>query len=117
MSIRRITLATAAVLGLLAGTGLAQSVATTPASPGNRYFHIEQRERIQQHRINRGIENGSLTPNEAGRLERQQARFERVENRDRASGGRLSARERRQLYRDQNRESRNIYRLKHNGRR
>ncbi len=115
MSIRNLTLATIAAMALLAGTAMAQNVA--PNWQGNRkYFHIEQRERIQQGRINRGIENGSLTPREAARLEAQQARFERVENRDRASGGGLSGRERRQLYRDQNRMSRNIYRLEHNGR-
>ena len=77
---------------------------------------IERREHNQQRRIAAGERNGSLTPAEAARIERQQARFERQEHRNRVSGGGLSAQERRQLSREQNRDSRAIYRKKHNAR-
>ena len=115
MSIRKIALATTALLALSAGATMAQAQDTVPNKNG-KLFHIEQREKEQQKRINQGIENGSLTPNEAARLEREQARFERVENRDRASGDKLTVREREQLYRLQNKDSRDIYRAKHNAR-
>ncbi len=112
MKIGTIALAAAASIAVLAGSASAQT--PNPNWQGRKkLFHIEQRENEQQKRINQGIENGSLTPNEAARLEREQARFEKVENRDRASGGKLTMREREQLYRDQNRMSRDIYREKH----
>lgn len=112
MTIGKMALATTALLALLAGSASAQS-ANRNWQGRKKYFHIEQRENQQQKRINQGVENGSLTPNEAARLEKQQARFERVENRDRASGDKLTLRERQQLFRDQNRMSRSIYRQEH----
>src|SRR5205823_3046956 len=86
------------------------------AAPQVNDKRIDQREQNQQKRIAAGEVSGSLTSAEAARLERQQARFERQEHRDRVSGGGLSAQERRQLNREQNRESRAIYRKKHNAR-
>jgi hypothetical protein len=76
-------------------------------------FNINQRQRWQQDRIAQGIRNGSLNPAEAAQLERQESAFDRLEARDRRSGGGLSWREREQLFRDQNRLSREIYRDEH----
>ncbi|HZQ91641.1 MAG TPA: hypothetical protein VFA60_07620 [Terriglobales bacterium] len=76
-------------------------------------FNINQRQRRQQDRIAQGIRNGSLSASEAARLERQEAGFARIEARDRRSGDGLSLREREQLYRDQNRLSREIRHEEH----
>ena len=76
---------------------------------------INKRQARQQARIYQGIVSGSLTRGEARRLEAQEARIAALEARDRHTGGGLSLREHRQLERDLNRESRDIYRQKHDG--
>jgi hypothetical protein len=69
----------------------------------------------QQKQIAKGIENGSLTPNEAEYLERREAKIDREIKRDRAANrGKLTPAERAKINREQDRTSRAIYRLKHN---
>lgn len=78
---------------------------------------INQRKFDQQHRIAQGVRSGQLTPRETVRLERQERGINREERgMRRADGGRLTRQDRHILNRRQNRESRRIYRLKHNGR-
>ena len=75
---------------------------------------INERQRNQQKRIGEGVENGSLTPAETARLEKQEAAIHHeVKSERQANGGKLTAQERRQVNRQQNRESRRIYRQKH----
>jgi hypothetical protein len=75
---------------------------------------VDRREANQQHRIAAGIESGQLTPREAARLERGEARIDRQVRRERAeNGGKLTPAERRQVNREQNRMSHRIYREKH----
>lgn len=74
---------------------------------------IQQRQENQQQRIGEGVENGSLTPRETTRLERQESALNKEVRHDRKTGGGLSPQERRQINRQQNRESRRIYRQKH----
>ena len=75
---------------------------------------INERQRNQQKRIGEGVENGSLTPAETARLEKQEAAIHHeVKTERQANGGKLTAQERRQVNRQQNRESRRIYRQKH----
>jgi hypothetical protein len=74
---------------------------------------VDARERRQQQRIFQGARSGALTAREFARLERQQVRIHREEFRYRHNDGRLGPCERRDLRRDQNRASRNIYRQKH----
>ena len=76
---------------------------------------LNTRERRQQHRIAEGIENGSLTPHETARLERQEARIKALQERDRQSSGGLSPKERAQLEHLLNLESHRIYAQKHDG--
>ena len=77
---------------------------------------INERQRNQQKRIGEGVENGSLTPGETAHLEKQEAAIHHeVKTERQANGGTLTAQERRQVNRQQNRESRRIYRDKHNG--
>jgi hypothetical protein len=77
--------------------------------------NINKREQRQQHRIAEGIENGTLTPKETVRLEKQEARIKDLTARDRQSGGGLSPQERAELNRLLNTESHRIYAAKHDG--
>ncbi len=77
---------------------------------------INERQRNQQKRIGQGVENGSLTPAETARLEKQEAAIHHeVKSERKANGGTLTAQERRQVTRQQNRVSKRIYRQKHDG--
>lgn len=88
--------------------GLAIAVAA-PAAHG---ASVDERQARQQKRIEQGLKSGELTPREAGRLERQEARIAAEEKASR-SDGKLSKRERAKLQRDLNKASRHIYREKH----
>ena len=71
-----------------------------------------QRDLNQQQRIESGLQSGQLNTREAGRLERGEARVEKMEaNADR--NGSVSAREQARITAAQNRESRAIYDQKH----
>ena len=75
---------------------------------------INERQRNQQKRIGEGVENGSLTPAETARLEKQEAAIHHeVKQERKANGGTLTPQERRQVTRQQNRESKRIYQQKH----
>ena len=77
---------------------------------------VNERQRNQQERIGKGVENGSLPAGETARLEKQEAAIHHEVKADRkANGGTLTAKERRQVNRQQNRESARIYKAKHNG--
>ncbi len=77
---------------------------------------VNDRQRNQQERIGQGVESGSLTPGETAHLEKQESAIHHEVKTDRkANGGTLTAQERRQVNRQQNRESRRIYKDKHNG--
>ena len=95
----------------IAALGLTLSGGTALAGPRN----VNKREARQQHRIAQGIQTGSLTPHEASRLERQEARIGELEAKDRRSGGGLSPTEREELNRLLNTESHRIYSQKHDG--
>lgn len=74
---------------------------------------IHQREINQRNRIDQGIVSGELTPVEARILEAEQAKIRHDELRMK-SDGRITPAERARLTMEQNRASRDIYRLKHN---
>lgn len=80
-----------------------------------RADYINKRQVRQQQRIYQGIASGALTPREAGRLEREQAKITCRERRFR-SDGIYTPRERARTHRMLNRSSRHIYRGKHNWR-
>jgi len=88
---------------VLVGLGISAS-ANTP--------RINRRERDQQQRIRQGIQSGSLTRREAGRLEAEQGRI-RVDEARAKADGHVSYRERERLDRELDRASRDIYRQKH----
>jgi hypothetical protein len=111
------TLGRAAAAVILCGAlaSYASAAGTTGANMSERRARhsINARQREQQRRIGQGVENGSLTPREAQRLGREQARFNRQEARLRQGG--LSPRERERLEDEQDRLSRQIYHQRHDG--
>jgi methionine-rich copper-binding protein CopC len=99
-------------ISMMMGVMLMSAVSSVGAQ-GNT---INERQRDQQKRIGEGVENGSLSAGEAARLEKQEAAIHHeVKTERKANGGKLTAQERRQVTRQQNRESRRIYKAKHDG--
>lgn len=98
--------------GIVAAAAMAMTI-TAPVFAGDTFSPgIEQRQRNQQHRIYNGIQDGSITPGEAARLEREQARIEHQEQRLKADGD-FTPRERAYIQKRLDRSSRHIYREKH----
>ena len=99
-----LTLAMAAVM-------LTATIASAhPVTP-----RIDRREARQADRIHQGFRSGELTRGELRALRAGQRNIHRLERRAKSDGF-VSARERARLMRAQNRQSRHIWRLKHNGR-
>jgi hypothetical protein len=77
---------------------------------------IQQRKENQQQRIANGVENGSLTPRETAHLENKESNLNKEIRSDRkANGGNLTNNQKRQINRQQNRLSNDIYNQKHDG--
>jgi len=72
-----------------------------------------QRDVNQQTRVENGLKDGSLSTKEAGRLEHEQAQIDRLQAKD-LKDGKLSASERAQLTRLQDKSSRDIHAAKTN---
>jgi len=105
------SMATSAVLAAL----LAGAVAL-PVAAAERERGVNERQNVQQDRIQRGVEEGDLTRGEATRL-RGEARSVRREERAFRADGNLSAGERRHLNRDLDGLSRDIHQQRHDGQR
>jgi hypothetical protein len=112
MVVRRII---AAAFGLvLAAPIVSLAQDTTDASAHHR--GINAREQRQTARIRDGRQDGELTRGELNRLRADEAAIRAEERVYRRSGDGLNRWERRDLERDLNRTSREIYRDKHNDR-
>ena len=97
----------ALVIAALPALALAQATPATPATP-----NIDQRQANQERRIQQGVKSGQLTPREAARLEKGQAKVQRME--DKAKGdGVVTAQERKRITHEQNKQSKRIARQKH----
>lgn len=95
---------------VLVGAGLMVTTATAGET------RIHQRKENQQQRIANGVKNGSLTPKETAHLENKEAALNKEIRTDRkANGGNLTNNEKRQINRQQNRLSKDIYKQKHDG--
>ena len=106
-----------AAAGLLAATsGIAiTAVATAQNAPEKKEGEIQKRRERQQQRIGEGIENGSLTPKEASHLEHRETKLNKEIRHDRrVNGGNLTNKEKKQINRQQNALSNQIYRYNHN---
>jgi hypothetical protein len=73
-----------------------------------------QRNVNQQRRIEQGVQSGSLTTREAGRLEGGESHISKKEARA-GSDGKVTSHEQARVQKAENRESRRIYREKHDG--
>ncbi|WP_228273725.1 hypothetical protein [Rhodocyclus tenuis] len=101
---RRLLLAAPLLAALCAP--LLASAQTSP-TPG-----IDQRQLNQERRIDQGESSGSLTQQEANRLENGQERVQRIENRANADGV-VTTGEQARLQKAENVQSRRIHRQKH----
>lgn len=99
-----------AVLMLAAG-GSAMAQAPAPKDP-LATPRIDARQANQEKRIQQGIASGQLTPREASRLEKGEARIEKAEVRAKADGV-VTGQERKHLLKMENHESQAIYKEKH----
>ncbi|HZP85986.1 MAG TPA: hypothetical protein VFB54_04140 [Burkholderiales bacterium] len=81
-------------------------------SPGTQDPGVNKRQHRQHQRIVQGIRSGELTRSEARALRAEQ-RAIRAEEREFKADGELTRGERRELHRDLNEASRDIYREKH----
>jgi len=76
---------------------------------------VGQRKENQQDRIAQGVKSGQLTAGETAKLESQQKGINQQVAADRkANGGTLTASEKKQVNKEQNAASKNIYHKKHN---
>jgi hypothetical protein len=76
---------------------------------------VDQRRENQQDRIAQGIKSGQLTAGKTAKLETQQKNINKQVAADRkANGGTLTASEKKQINKEQNGASKNIYNKKHN---
>ena len=117
------SLAILAVGGLmLVGSAAAQSTTsnTSGAGPGvvdpghPRVNQVNRREGHQQQRIGNGVANGTLSSKQATNLEKRETAVQNREKADMAAhNGHLTKAEQKQLNREQNRTSKQIYKDKH----
>lgn len=73
---------------------------------------VHHRQNKQQRRIANGIKDGSLTSNEASKLESREAKIQHDKHEAKADGT-VTKEERKQLRHEQNRASKRIYKQKH----
>ena len=93
-----------ALVGFFAGMPLAWGQASTPG--------IDARQANQERRIDQGVASGQLTQREAARLDRNENRIDRMENRAKADGV-VTPRERARLHGALDQQSKAIARQKH----
>jgi hypothetical protein len=95
-----------ATLFVAAGIAL-PAAAQTPSTP-----RVDQRQTNQERRIEAGEKSGALNAKEAARLEKGQARVQKMEDKA-VADGKVTKKERARLEKAQDRQSRRIYREKH----
>lgn len=101
-------LALGLVLASLAAPLFAQTPARDPAATPN----IDRRQAIQERRIQEGVKSGGITPREAARLEKGEARIRNMEAKAKEDGV-VTRQERARLEHAENEQSRRIAREAH----
>jgi len=96
-----------AVLTALLVSGFGLPALAQTATPG-----VDQRQIIQEKRIEQGTQSGALTPKEATKLEKGQEHVQKLEDRAKADG-KVMPLERRRLHHAQDVQSKRIHREKH----
>lgn len=92
---------------LVAASFALPAIAQTSSTP-----RIDARQEKQEQRIQQGVKSGALNQKEAARLEKGQARVQKMETKA-VADGKVTAKERARIEKAQNRESRRIFREKH----
>lgn len=92
----------ALLISVLPAIALAQPLTT----------RIDQRKELQQQRIEQGVQSGQLTAKEAARLQKGQAKVQKMEDRA-TKDGVLTLKERDRIERAQDKQDKKIYREKH----
>ena len=103
-----------AVAFACATTAFAQDQNPPPA-PKDRTPVVRERQMNQKARIRQGVKSGELTKGEARKLHQEQKTIQ-AEKQMAKADGKVTPEERAKLRKDQNKASRDIYRLKHNKR-
>src|SRR6266700_1348863 len=92
-----------------------ESPSATPAPAEKPKPTVAQRKENQQDRIANGVQSGQLTAGETANLEKKEAAINKETAADRAAnGGKLTGAEKKQVNRQQNQVSKQIYADKHN---
>jgi hypothetical protein len=85
---------------------------TLPAAAQTSTPLVDQRQANQEARIQQGVQSGQLTPKEAAKLEKGQAKVQAAEDKAKADGV-VTPKERAKLAKKQNKQSKKIYKEKH----
>ena len=88
------------------------AAAALPLAAQTSTPRIDQREVNQQQRIEQGVNSGQLTPKETAKLEKGEAKIDKMEAKAK-SDGKVTGKERKKLTKAQNKESKKIYKEKH----
>ncbi len=99
---------------VMAGTSVVLAQETqTPAQTKEKTPVINQRQKNQHARIKQGVKSGELTKGEARKLHNEEKTIQ-AEKQMAKVDGKVTPAERAKLRKDQNKASKDIYRLKHN---
>ena len=103
-----------AAVALTVGASAFAQAPAAPVAPKDPLAtpRIDQRQVNQEKRIDQGIKSGALTPQEAGKLEKREAKIESDKIAAKADG-KVTKAERRKLNREEHHASRAIHRQKH----
>ena len=85
----------------------------TPGHEGTKTPKIHERQKHQHNRIKEGVKSGELTKGEARKLHSEEKTIN-AEKQMAKEDGKVTPAERAKLRKDQNKASKDIYRLKHN---
>jgi len=104
-----------AIVFMCAATALAQDQNPPPQTPKDKTPVVRERQMNQKARIREGVKSGELTKGEARKLHQEQKTI-KAEKQMAKTDGKVTPEERAKLRKDQNKASRDIYKLKHNNR-
>jgi hypothetical protein len=90
--------------------GLSVMASAQTGTPG-----VTKRQKNQQKRIFKGVQNGNINGKEYKKLQKQQIKTQKAKKRAKSDGV-VTQKERFKLHKRQNKNSRSIFRAKHNGR-
>jgi hypothetical protein len=88
---------------------------TPTPTPGTKTPVIKQRQKNQQRRIAQGVASGELKAGEVKILENQQQQVNQMKQEAKADGT-VTGAERKDILKEQNQTSRQVFRAKHNNR-